>query len=99
YALSRLRRTHRLVIVGDGEERGRLTRLAHDMGLERSIHFTGTVKNPYPLVARSNLFVLSSRWKGYPNAILEALALRIPVVSTDCPHGPREVLQNETLGR
>jgi len=99
YALTKLRKSHLLLIVGDGEEREKLNGLVRNLGLERSVLFTGALLNPYPLIARSNLFVLSSRWEGYPNVILEALALKVPVIATDCPHGPREALQEGALGR
>jgi glycosyltransferase involved in cell wall biosynthesis len=59
----------------------------------------GALVNPYPVLASAALHVLSSRWEGYPNALLEALELRVPVVATDCPSGPRELLRDGRLGR
>jgi glycosyltransferase involved in cell wall biosynthesis len=58
----------------------------------------GFVHNPYAYISRSALFVLSSRWEGSPNALTEALGLGVPVVSTDCPSGPREILQGGRYG-
>jgi len=99
YAVSTLRRSHRLVMVGDGEDRPALTALAHELQIEDRVEFTGALANPYPVLAGASLHVLSSRWEGYPNVLLEALALGVPVVATDCPAGPRELLQGGRFGR
>lgn len=89
----------RLVILGEGRQRQEMENLIQDLGLTRDILLPGFVKNPYQWLAQSALFVLSSRWEGSPNALTEAMALGIPVVSTDCRSGPREVLQNGKYGR
>jgi len=99
YAMSALRETHRLVIVGDGDLRADLERLAYELGIADRVWLTGAMDNPYPILARASLHVLSSRWEGYPNVLLEALALGVPVVSTDCPYGPRELLDGGRYGR
>jgi glycosyltransferase involved in cell wall biosynthesis len=99
YACSALRASHRLVIVGGGEGLKGLQRLANDLGLTDRVVFAGTMDNPYRVLADAELHVLSSRWEGYPNVLLEALALGVPVVSTDCPHGPREILDGGRYGR
>lgn len=99
YAASALRASHRLVIVGGGEWHGKLKQLADELGLGNRVLFTGAMDNPYRVLADAELHVLSSRWEGYPNVLLEALALGVPVVSTDCPHGPREILGGGLYGR
>lgn len=99
YAASALRVSHRLVIVGDGVWLGQLKQLAEELGLGDRVVFTGAMDNPYRVLADAKLHILSSRWEGYPNVLLEALALGVPVVATDCPHGPREILDDGILGR
>lgn len=83
----------RLLILGEGKERGRLLALAKALGIAEKTQFLGHVDNPYPYFRRASLFVLSSFWEGSPNALTEALALGVPVVAADCPSGPREILR------
>ena len=92
FAAVRASRPCRLLILGEGHLRRSLEQLATELGLAGDIDLPGFDPQPYPLVARAALFVLSSRWEGSPNALTEALALGTPVVSTDCPSGPREIL-------
>ncbi|MBM7120582.1 glycosyltransferase [Dyella kyungheensis] len=99
YAMSTLRRTHRLIIVGEGEQRANLENLIRDLELADHVVLTGAMDNPHPVMVSAALHVLSSRWEGYPNVLLEALALGVPIVSTDCPHGPREILEGGRYGR
>lgn len=99
YATSALRGSHRLIIVGEGEQRTNLENLMRDMGLADRVLLTGAMDNPYRVLAGASLHVLSSRWEGYPNVLLEALALGVPAVSTDCLHGPREILDGGRYGR
>ncbi|HKU80437.1 MAG TPA: glycosyltransferase [Rhodanobacteraceae bacterium] len=99
YADSQLHHSHRLVIVGDGEERAKLEAIARQLGVTAHVLFSGALANPYRVLAGAALLVLSSRWEGYPNALLEALALGVPVVATDCRHGPRELLEGGRHGR
>lgn len=99
YATSALRGSHRLIIVGEGEQRTRLENLVRDLGLADRVLLTGAMDNPHRVLVGAALHVLSSRWEGYPNVLLEALALKVPVVSTDCPHGPREILDGGRYGR
>ena len=82
----------RLLILGDGEERTRLESLARDLGIQDSVSMPGFAQNPYAYMARSNLYVLSSAWEGFPNTLVEAMACGLPVVSTYCPSWPREIL-------
>ncbi|HEV8377445.1 MAG TPA: glycosyltransferase, partial [Tepidisphaeraceae bacterium] len=87
-----------LVIVGDGELRESLTKLANDLSLNQSVHFFGHRANPFPYVKSSRFFVLSSIWEGFGLALLEALALGTPSIATDCPSGPAEILGHGELG-
>jgi glycosyltransferase involved in cell wall biosynthesis len=93
-AFARLRqgRPCRLIILGDGALRGELERLAAALGIAADLDMPGFTPNPYAFMARADLFVLSSAWEGSPNVLTEALALGTPVVATDCPSGPREIL-------
>jgi glycosyltransferase involved in cell wall biosynthesis len=93
FALVRKERPARLMILGEGEERPKLEALVRELGLEEDVALPGFVENPYKYMKRAAVFVLSSRWEGLPTVLVEALALGIPVVSTDCPSGPREVLE------
>lgn len=98
FALVCKERPARLMILGEGEERPKLESLVQELGLERDVAMPGFVDNPYKYMKRACVFVLVSRWEGLPNALIEALALGTPVVSTDCPSGPREILENGKLG-
>lgn len=82
-----------LVLVGDGEDRVQLQRLARELGIWNSVVWPGYDPNPYRWMSRANLFVLSSLYEGFGIVITEAMALGIPVVATDCPHGPAEILR------
>ncbi|KQR84526.1 glycosyl transferase [Burkholderia sp. Leaf177] len=87
-----------LVIVGDGGFRAELEALAAELGVEKRVHFTGYRNNPHAVVAGASALVLSSRYEGMPMVLLEALALGKPVISTDCPTGPREILDDGKFG-
>jgi glycosyltransferase involved in cell wall biosynthesis len=89
----------RLVILGEGEERPILEALIKQLGLEQAVKLPGFVANPYPYMAHAALFVLSSRWEGLPTVLVEAMSLRTPVVATDCPSGPQEILKNGQYGQ
>jgi glycosyltransferase involved in cell wall biosynthesis len=97
FARLRARRPARLVILGDGPHRRRLAWLARRLGLAADVDLAGWAANPYAFYAAADLFVLSSRAEGLPNALLEAMACGCPVVSTDCPSGPREILDGGRL--
>lgn len=89
----------RLILVGDGPERERLVRFCQDWGATPYVDFVGHQKNPYKWMKASSLLVMSSRWEGYPLVLLEALSLGCEVVSTDCPSGPKEILERFQCGR
>lgn len=99
-AFALVRETHdvRLVILGEGPERNRLENLAKELRLEPWVALPGFSKNPYARMARATLFVLSSAWEALPTVLIEALAVGVPVVSTDCDSGPREILRGGELG-
>jgi glycosyltransferase involved in cell wall biosynthesis len=80
------------MIIGEGRDRPELQRLAIQEGIDDRVEMIGFKGNPYAYLRHASLFVLSSAWEGSPNALTEALALGIPVVATDCPSGPREIL-------
>jgi glycosyltransferase involved in cell wall biosynthesis len=98
FAVVRKKRAVRLVILGEGEERGRLAALAEELGVAESVDMLGFVDNPYKYMARAAVFVLSSRKEGFGNVLVEALACGTPVVSTDCPSGPAEILEDGRYG-
>jgi glycosyltransferase involved in cell wall biosynthesis len=101
HAFARLRRHQeaQLAILGEGPLRGELTALARRLGVAGDLALPGFVAQPAAWMARSALFVVSSRFEGGPNVLIEALACGIPAVSTDCPHGPREILDHGRWGR
>lgn len=82
----------RLIILGEGDYRDRLWQQACELGLEQSVDMPGFQANLPAWLARARVFVLSSLWEGSPNVLTEALALGVPCVATDCPSGPREIL-------
>lgn len=92
FRLLRRRRPCRLVILGEGPERTALERLAAALGIPADVRLPGFAQNPYSWMARADAFVLSSRWEGFANALVEALAVGAQVVATDCPSGPSEIL-------
>ncbi|NLL58039.1 MAG: glycosyltransferase [Firmicutes bacterium] len=98
FALVRQERPARLMILGEGEERFRLEALVKELGLEDDVALPGFVDNPYAYMARAAVFVLSSAWEGLPTVLIEAMACGCPVVSTDCPSGPAEILENGKYG-
>jgi glycosyltransferase involved in cell wall biosynthesis len=88
----------RLAIAGDGPEAPALRLLASDLGLGARVEFLGTVADPSPHFRSATVFVLSSRFEGFPNVLLEAMAAGTAVVATDCPSGPAEILEDGTNG-
>lgn len=92
FAQVRQTRPCRLIILGEGRQRQELLALAAELGFADDLDLPGFTQNPYAYMARCALFVLSSRWEGSPNVLTEAMALGRPVVATDCPSGPHEIL-------
>jgi len=88
----------RLIILGDGEERKTLESLVGSLGLQDIVDLPGFTLNPFAYMKKASVFVLSSKWEGLPGALIQALACDCPVVSTDCPSGPSEILNNGQYG-
>ena len=88
----------RLVIVGEGPEKSKLEKLIIDNNQQENIYLIGWQKNPFNYIKQADLFVLSSNWEGFPLIIIETFACGTPIISTDCPFGPREAIQNNING-
>jgi len=87
-----------LWLLGDGEDRGALERLAEKLAVADAVHFEGVVANPFAVVARAEVFVSAARYEGVSNAVLEALVCGTPVVATACPSGIDEVVDEGVNG-
>jgi glycosyltransferase involved in cell wall biosynthesis len=100
-AFAQVRQAHlaRLLILGEGGERPALESLVRQLDLEQDVCMPGFVPNPYPYMRRASLFVLSSRWEGLPGVLIEALYCGVPLIATDCPSGPREILADGRYGQ
>ena len=100
-AFSKVRETLpcRLIILGEGADRPTLECIISELGVSSDAMLPGFVENPYAFLKGSALFVLSSLWEGLPTVLIEALACDTPVVSTDCPSGPREILEDGRWGK
>jgi glycosyltransferase involved in cell wall biosynthesis len=92
------RRPAKLVIIGEGDKRQDLEALIRSLGLDRDVALLGRQANPYKYLARASVFVLSSMGEALPTVLLEAMALGVPIVSTRCPCGPEELLENGKYG-
>jgi glycosyltransferase involved in cell wall biosynthesis len=89
----------RLMFVGDGNGREALLSLARELDVAERVIFAGFRSDPTPFYLTADLFVLSSDYEGFGNVIVEAMACGTPVVSTDCPSGPGEILEGGRYGR
>jgi GalNAc-alpha-(1->4)-GalNAc-alpha-(1->3)-diNAcBac-PP-undecaprenol alpha-1,4-N-acetyl-D-galactosaminyltransferase len=88
----------RLVILGEGSERARLERLVQKQGLQGRVDLPGIVPEPALLLGRARIFALTSLFEGFPNALLEAMAMGCAAVATDCPSGPQEIIRSGKNG-
>jgi glycosyltransferase involved in cell wall biosynthesis len=98
FAQVRRERDAHLLILGEGSERANLEAMIADLDLERDVLLPGWVSNPYPFMVAAQAFVLSSRWEGLPSVLIEALYCGVPVIATDCPSGPTEILDGGRHG-
>ena len=87
-----------LIIMGKGPLCEELKNQAKRLGIESKVFFPGRVMNPFSILSRCDVFVLSSRYEGFPNALLEAMACGLPVVSFDCSTGPNQIIQHGING-
>lgn len=99
FSLARQQRPMRLLILGEGELRGELEAIVKSLGLAEDVALPGFIDNPYAYMRHADVFVLSSRWEGFGNVLVEAMTCGTPVISTDCPSGPTEILENGKWGR
>ena len=99
-AFSRVRqvRPAHLVIIGEGRQRPELTALAEKLGIHEDVWMPGFSDNPYAFMSKASMLVLSSIYEGLPNVLIEALACSCPIVSTNCPSGPSEILEDGKYG-
>jgi glycosyltransferase involved in cell wall biosynthesis len=98
FAQIRQVQTARLVILGEGPDKPQLQSLIEELGLQSDVTLAGYTSNPFAYMAKASVFVLSSAWEGFGIVIAEALAVGTPVVSTNCPSGPAEILDNGKYG-
>ena len=98
FARVRQRQSARLVILGEGPDRPILETLVNELDIDEEVALPGFVENPYAYLGRASLYVLSSRWEGLPTVLIEALCCGVPIISTDCPSGPREILADGHYG-
>lgn len=88
----------KLIIIGEGIERINLENLIKQLNMENKIFLPGLDKKPHNIISKSDIFVLSSRWEGFPNSLAEAMALGASVISTNCNFGPQEIITHEVDG-
>jgi glycosyltransferase involved in cell wall biosynthesis len=98
FALVRASTNAKLAILGDGTERSHLELLAKELEIENDFSILGYVENPFAYMKRAALFVMPSLREGLPNVLIEAMACGCPVISTDCPGGAKEILNNGKYG-
>jgi len=87
-----IKRDTKLIFLGNGPLKNKLVNLSNRMGIDDRVFFLGKVDNIFPYLKKSDCFVLSSLYEGFPNVLLEALSQNLPIISTDCVSGPREIL-------
>ena len=98
FAKTNLRKRVKLVILGEGEERKNLEKLIAKYDLKSQVLLFGKVDNPFIYMKYAKFFILSSRYEGFANVLLEALACKIPIIAADCKTGPSEIIESEENG-
>ena len=88
----------KLLILGDGPDRKKIEKMIRDENMEKNIILLGSIKNPYPWLKKAKIFVHSSKYEGLPTVLIEALILNKKVISSACPTGPKEILENGKIG-
>ena len=88
----------RIVILGEGPDRAALTQQAAQLGIAEQLVMPGFIEDVAPYLAHADVFALSSRWEGFGHVIVEAMAAALPIVSTDCPYGPTDIIEHEKTG-
>lgn len=99
FAIVRKNIPSRLIILGEGELRPQLEELIDTLDIAQDVHMAGFVQNPFAYMSKAAAFILSSRWEGLGNVLIEAMACGTPVISTNCPHGPKEILEEGKYGQ
>lgn len=99
FNLLKQKRKIKLLILGEGIEQGNIKELITKYHLDSDVFLLGFKQNPIPYLINSDVFVLSSNWEGFGNVIVEAMSTGIKIVSTDCPSGPNEILENGKWGK
>jgi glycosyltransferase involved in cell wall biosynthesis len=99
-SLAKLRETEniKLLVIGDGPQRRELEQCTSDFAIQEDVSFLGFQENPYKFIARSHIFVHTCMLEGFGNVMVEALACGVPVIATDCPYGPREIIRDRESG-
>lgn len=99
FAMVRKKIPSRLMILGEGELRPHIEDLISTLDIAQDVLMPGFVQNPFAYMSKAAAFILSSRWEGLGNVLIEAMACGTPVISTNCPHGPKEILENGKYGQ
>ena len=87
-----------IVFIGEGHKKKDLIKYSEKINYSKNLYFFGFKKNPFPYLLKSDLFISTSNFEGLPNVLIEAMSLNIPIISTDCPSGPQEILLNGKAG-
>lgn len=87
-----------LLLIGEGSELDSLVQLSHELGINNNIIFAGYQTNPYKYLKKCDIFIHTCLFEGFANVIIEAMACGVPVIATDCPYGPRDIITNGENG-